>query len=280
MIFILLLLLYTLTTFSFPRTINNSSMYYKTAFIFLTLFLFFGSFMRVHADELSNGTAIGLQITGKVVNGDIITSSPTGYKLANSPYDSQLFGVVSLKPAMYLNDANSPKDIPVMSTGVAEVLVSSKNGNISAGDFITSSDTPGVGVKATDNGYVLGRAEQSYSSNNPNKTTLILVTLQPHFAQLTNNITHNVFNAFTLGINAAFTSPLGVIRYFVAGVITLSSFFFGFRFFARASNRGVEAIGRNPLAKQAILFSVFINTIITISIMLLGVAISYLILVL
>jgi len=106
------------------------------------------------------------------------------------------------------------------------------------------------------------------------------MTLQPHFAQLNNDIVHNAFSTINLGINEAATSQLGIIRYFVAGAITLISFFLGFRFFARASNRGVEAIGRNPLAKQAILLSIFINTIITICIMFFGVAISYFILVL
>lgn len=251
-----------------------------TIIIFIISQLSFLMSFPVFAQSLSSGTAIGIPVLDKVADGDIITSSPQGYKLSTSPYDPAIFGVVSLKPAVYFNDTTASKNVPVISTGEVLVRVSSKNGNIASGQFITSSSTPGVGEKATDNGYVLGRAMQSYSSNDPSKTGLILVTLQPHFAQLTNNITHNVFNAFTLGLNDAFNSPLGVIRYFVAGAITLSSFFFGFRFFARASNRGVEAIGRNPLAKQAILFSVFINTLITISIMFFGVAISYLILVL
>jgi hypothetical protein len=236
--------------------------------------------LPAYAQNLSSGTAIGIPINDKVLNGDIITSTPNGYKRSTSPYDPQIFGVVSINPAVYFKNVTAKNDTPVISTGDVMVLVSSQNGSIAIGDFITSSTMPGVGEKATDNGYVLGRAEQSYTSNDPKKTGLIMVTLQPHYAQLTNNIVHNTFSAFTFGLSEALISPLGAIRYFVAGLITLSSFFFGFRFFARASNRGIEAIGRNPLAKQAILFSVFINTTITVAIMLFGVAISYLILVL
>jgi F0F1-type ATP synthase membrane subunit c/vacuolar-type H+-ATPase subunit K len=230
--------------------------------------------------NLSNGTATGIQINEKVLDGDIITSNTNGYKKANSPYDPQIFGIVSLNPAIYFSDTTTNEETPVISTGNVMVRVSSNNGTIKEGDFITSSTTPGVGQKATDNGYVLGRAQQSYTNSKTTTTGLIRIILQPHYQQLTNNITHNLLSTFTLGLSAATTSPLGVIRYFVAGIITLLSFFFGFRFFARASNRGVEAIGRNPLAKQAILFSVFINTLITISIMFFGVAIAYLILVL
>jgi hypothetical protein len=252
----------------------------KSAFI-ITIVIFLGGAFPVFAQSpLSNGTAIGIPYNGKVQNGDIITSTSNGYKLSNSPYDPQVFGIVSLNPAVYLKNTTAKNQIPVVSNGQVVIRVSSQNGNIEAGDFITSSKTPGVGERATDNGYVLGNADQGYSSNDPKKTGLILVTLQPHFAQLTNNITHNLFSAFTLGLSAAVDTPLGVIRYIVAGLITMLSFFFGFRFFARASNRGVEAIGRNPLAKQAILVSVLFNTIITIAIMFFGVAISYLILVL
>jgi hypothetical protein len=253
---------------------------YIRIFILLCVVALFATTAHAHAQNLSSGTAIGVPVSGKIANGDIITSGAGGYKLATSPYDPQIFGIVSINPAVYFKDTTAKHNTPVISSGNVMVLVSSKNGNINVGDFITSSTIPGVGEKVTDNGYVLGRAEQSYSSNDPNKTGLILITLQPHYQQITNNLIHNSFSTFTLGLNEALTTPLGVIRYFVAGVITLSSFFFGFRFFARASNRGVEAIGRNPLAKQAILLSVFINTIITVAIMLFGVAISYLILVL
>jgi F0F1-type ATP synthase membrane subunit c/vacuolar-type H+-ATPase subunit K len=254
---------------------------YKNAahFLGITLLLFL-FVVPVYAQDLSNGTAIGIKISEKVQDGDIITSAPPGYKLTTSAYDPQIFGVVSLNPAVYFKNVTDKSEIPVISTGEVLVRVSSRNGNIQVGDFITSSAAPGVGEKVNDNGYVLGRAQESYASSNPNATGLILVTMQPHFAQITDNIVHNIFSSFTFGLNEAVNTPLGAIRYFVAGAITLISFYLGFRFFARASNRGVEAIGRNPLAKQAILFSVFINTIITVTIMFFGVAISYLILVL
>lgn len=250
-----------------------------TAFIIFVLAGLFILVMPAHA-QLSNGTAIGIPFNGKVQNGDIITSDPKGYKLSNSPYDSQVFGVVSLNPAVYLKDQTAKNDIPVISQGEVIVRVTSQNGNISPGDFITSSNIPGIGEKAQDNGFVLGQATQGYQSNDPKKVGTIFVTLQPHYQQLTNNLTHTILSSFSFGLSEAVNSPLGVIRYFISGLIALLSFYFGFRFFARASNRGVEAIGRNPLARQAILASVFFNTVITIAIMFFGVAIAYLILVL
>lgn len=252
----------------------------KATFVFITLFAIFSAAPVFAQQSLSNGAAIGVDVSDKVADGDIITSSSNGYKLSTSAYDPQVFGIVSFKPALYFRNTTDKNNVPVVSSGQVQIRVSSVNGNITKGDFITSSKIPGVGEKATENGYVLGRANQSYASNDSKKTGLILMTMQPHFAQLTNDIVHNTFNTFQLGINESFNSPLGVVRYFVAGGITILSFLFGFRFFARASNRGVEAIGRNPLAKQAILLSILINTIITVTIMFFGVAISYFILVL
>ncbi len=243
--------------------------------------LFVTAISPVAASDLSNGTAIGVTVSDKdIQDGDIISSTQEGYKRTVSAYDPQIFGVISKRPAVYLSDTTSPTDLPVISVGQARVRVTTQNGNIQRGDFITSSTIPGVGQKARDNGYVIGTADQDYSNNDTKKVGIILVTLHPHFAKLSNDITRNLWNTATLGFTAALETPLGFVRYVVSGTIALLSFFFGFRFFARSSNRGVEAIGRNPLAKQAILLSVFINSMVTIAIMFFGVAIAYLILVL
>src|SRR5579862_6039221 len=112
----------------------------KTAFILCMLLCLLTFTTRVHAQNiLSNGTAIGIPISGKVDNGDIITSTPNGYKLSNSPYDPQIFGVVSLNPAVYLKNSTAKNDIPVISQGQVLIRVSNKNGNITSGDYVTSS---------------------------------------------------------------------------------------------------------------------------------------------
>jgi F0F1-type ATP synthase membrane subunit c/vacuolar-type H+-ATPase subunit K len=52
----------------------------------------------------------------------------------------------------------------------------------------------------------------------------------------------------------------------------------GFVFFGRVVARGVEAMGRNPLAGSLIAVSVVFNLILTVVIMLVGLGIAYLIL--
>lgn len=257
-------------------------MYTITARILISLlflFCFYGQ--AFSASDLGNGTAIGVSINAKdVKDGAIISSTKEGYKLTVSPYDAQIFGVISMNPAVYLMNSSAPSDLPLISNGQVKIRVSSINGNIKKGDFITSSKIPGVAQLATENGFVVGTAGEDYSSNDPNKIGMIEATLHPHFAKLSNDLTRNLMNSFNMGFTAALETPLGAVRYMVSGLIVLLSFFFGFRFFGKASNKGVEAIGRNPLAKQAILTSILINSIITIAVMFFGVAIAYLILVL
>jgi hypothetical protein len=233
------------------------------------------------AQDIANGTANDIRLKDKnVKEGSIITSTNEGYRQAQKDYDPYLFGVVSLNPALQLTDESDPDATPVISSGRARVRVSTKNGAIKKGDYITSSEIAGVGQKATDNGTIIGTAEEDYSEKDPKKEGLILVTLNPHFAQVSSKVSANLFSAVKLGAVAAVQTPIGSLRYMIAGIIVLLSFYFGFRFFASLSKSGVEAVGRNPLAGKMIMAGVVINTLITIFVMLFGVAIAYLILVL
>lgn len=233
------------------------------------------------AENVSLGTATSLAIDEKgIQEGDIIAASTQGYKRSSSAYDPLLFGIVSKIPALYLEDKALKNRYPVVTTGKAYVRVSTVNGVIRKGDLITSSDKPGIGEKALDNGYVLGFAEEEYTEADPNKTGLVLITLNPHFAQLTKNISRNILNGVRLGMTAALLTPLGAFRYAASAVIAILSFYFGFRFLGKTSRMGVEAIGRNPLATKAILFGIAANVTVTIAIMFFGVALAYIILVL
>ncbi len=50
------------------------------------------------------------------------------------------------------------KPVIVGLSGRVPVKVSTKNGDIQPGDYITTSDIPGVGMKATEAGRVIGKA--------------------------------------------------------------------------------------------------------------------------
>lgn len=249
--------------------------------IWLLTFLFVFTRISFAADPVSLGQAMTLPISGSnIPDGSIISSVNNSYSLSTAAYDPLMIGVVSYDPAVILEDTTDKQGKPVISIGKAYVRVSSLNGAIKPGDYITSSSTPGVGEKATENGYILGTAVSGYSAKDTKATGLILVTLHPHFGQLSTNIVHNLFSSLRYGLSSAFLTPLGTFRYFISGFIALLSFVIGFQFFARVSRSGVESIGRNPLAGKLIMASIIFNVILTLAIMIFGVAIAYLILVL
>lgn len=228
----------------------------------------------------SEGIAIEVQIEDKnVADGSIISLSDGKYRLSTMSYDNTVFGIVTNNPAVVFKDQIGTAKKPVVTFGKALVRVSTVNGNIKTGDLITTSTIPGVGQKATENGYVIGIAQEDYEGNNPKQTGSIYIVLHLNFGMLSTSVRENLISSLQQGARSPLSSPLNALRYLVAGFIVILSFAAGFWFFGRISSRGIEAMGRNPLARRFILLSVIFNVVITVTTMFLGVALAYLILV-
>ena len=81
-------------------------------------------------------------------------------------YQDTIMGVVSTAPAVAYGDeifAPHENPRPIALAGRVPVKVSNENGVIEPGDFLTSSSTPGVAMKATKAGPVIGQALESFS---------------------------------------------------------------------------------------------------------------------
>lgn len=229
---------------------------------------------------MAEGIAIDLEIAGKSIpEGSIISLNEGKYMLSSMPYDSSVFGVVTDNPAVSFRDVATARKRPVITMGKALVRVSTINGMIKRGDLITTSVIAGVGQKATENGYVIGIAQADYTQKDPHKIGTIYVTLHLNFGLISMSFRENLMASLRQGARAPFSTPLNAFRYALAGLIAILSFASGFWFFGRVSTRGIEAIGRNPLARRFIILSVFLNVLIAISVLGFGVALAYLILV-
>jgi hypothetical protein len=88
---------------------------------------------------------------------------------ANSSYQSNVLGIVSTNPnQVYGEDglfSPSENPRPVSLAGRVPVKVSAENGAITAGDYLTSSSTPGVAMKATQPGVSIGRALNDFNGS-------------------------------------------------------------------------------------------------------------------
>lgn len=213
----------------------------------------------------------------KASEGSIVSFTKEGYVLSNTSYDPLVVGIVARNPAVIFEVESLKSETPILSTGNTYIRVSAENGQIKKGDPITSSTVPGVGMKATLSGYVVGSSLENYNPQNPKEVKTIAATLNIHFVALQQKKLDNLWDVFNLTALATYEQPTTVFRYFLAGLIVVISFIFGFVSFGRVASRGIEALGRNPLAGRMIQFGIFLNVIITVSIILAGLAIAYII---
>ena len=234
----------------------------------------------VNAQEISSGIAQSLNIQEDGVRGgSIISSTQQGYVRSRVAYDPSLYGVVVDIPAVAFEQASRPDKLySIITLGKVYVLVSSINGNISVNDFITSSTIPGVGQKADANGFIIGSALESYSSNDKGNSGLILVSLNPRFGTIAPGKQANLIANIRAASMSPFLSPLTSMRYLLAVLITTIAFSFGFFFFGRSMGRGIAALGRNPLASRTIVLGIITSVIMTILIIGTGLVLAYFVL--
>jgi hypothetical protein len=247
----------------------------RTFYLLVAVFSFL--LISVHpifAQIDSSGFAHIVPIQGEVQNGDIICTYESGVAPCTSEYDSALFGVYVERPGVVVNDPDIENGKAVSKEGITYVRVT---GPISQGDLVTTSETPGVGKKATTNGYVLGIALDSLNGSD---TQRIQVLVNIHPATTLAGAQGNLIQFIRKGISVPIFQPLESLRYLLAVLIVIISFTLGLVYFGRASRTGIEAIGRNPLAKRVIQLTIILNIVLTLVIILVGLAIAYMILIL
>ncbi|MBI5415141.1 hypothetical protein HZA38_06555 [Candidatus Peregrinibacteria bacterium] len=114
--------------------------------------------------------------------GDIVThdpSLPAGIQKSSKPYDPQLIGAISTDPAIVLDDAigfGEGWQYPVALAGRIPVKVNTENGPINSGDPLTSSSEPGIAMKATKAGAIIGLAMESYDGEGVGKVLTFVKT--------------------------------------------------------------------------------------------------------
>ncbi len=103
--------------------------------------------------------------------GHVVSIDPNrvaGVGKSTGPYDGGAIGVVSLSPALVLNSGFRESwgtPVTVGLSGQVPVYVTSENGAIKQGDWLTASSVPGIAMKATQPGRVLGRALSAFSDS-------------------------------------------------------------------------------------------------------------------
>ncbi len=234
------------------------------------------------AEDLSFGVANYITILdNEVKDGDIVASSTGGFYLSKYPYDSAVIGVVSVNPAVFFDfygGSETSKKYPVILSGTVKVNVTGMNGPIRKGDIVTTSSTPGVGMRADKSGYALGVALEDFEPPNPESLGKINVTLNIRYFYPGSPYKKSNVSLLSIFSEPVFESPAVLFKYLLAGFFILLSFTLGLVYFGRIAKAGVEALGRNPLAARTIEVGVVINVLITVAIVLGGSSIALIIL--
>ncbi len=100
-------------------------------------------------------------------------------KKSSSSYDNNAFGVTATQPGLVLDDNGTYNKIKVALKGRVPVLVTTENGPIKVGDPITASSKPGIGMKATRSGRIVGYAMSEWTSSDPNEIDHVILFVNP-----------------------------------------------------------------------------------------------------
>jgi hypothetical protein len=101
--------------------------------------------------------------------GDVVainSNLSAGIKKTEKAYDQNAIGVISTNPGIVLDDAigiGEGRPVAVALAGRIPVKVSTENGRVKAGDYLTASSVAGVAMKATKSGQVIGQALQDFN---------------------------------------------------------------------------------------------------------------------
>jgi F0F1-type ATP synthase membrane subunit c/vacuolar-type H+-ATPase subunit K len=244
------------------------------------LSIFITSVITIRAQTMTSGIAQKINLSDKnITDGSIICMEKKGFGLCDLEYSPSMYGVVSDNPAAFLDTGANNNARMVLSEGVTLVRVSDKNGSVKKGDYVTSSSTPGMAVKANANGYVLGLAiEDAKQITSGGK--VVTVALHIHAEASLSSTRSNLVSVLRDATKAPLLEPLAAFRYVLAGLLVVVSFTLGFVYFGKISGTVVEAIGRNPLAEKLIRRNLFLHVGLTIVIVALGLFASYLVLIL
>lgn len=224
-------------------------------------------------EEIEDGDIIGMNVNGEMVR-------------VNVAYDERIFGIYVEDPTMVLRTDESYS--PVIRDGDAYVNVTTINGDIAIGDFITSSEIAGKGMYAggTQSGKVVGVAMESFNSEDGVKQTVEVnernelvqkeiafgkikvalgigpapvssVTQRGGFLGLVAQLGFDILKALQGSEGTA-----KLLRYIMAALVAIATLAFSFFTFGRNITKGIESIGRNPLAKLQIQSMIVLNLVL------------------
>jgi len=119
----------------------------------------------------------------------------------NRPYDPNLIGGVPIKPAIQMGSSADFRNPTIVAlAGRIPVKVTGENGPIHRGDYITSSSTPGYGMRATKTGTVVGRALEEFIPESSNQKGEVLTFVAPEYRNINPSTSSSAEDPFLISV--------------------------------------------------------------------------------
>ena len=249
----------------------------------------------VHAQNVTQG----YKSDQSLQQGMIVRTAPKDNSkveaLTQKDVDDMLGIVVSAADAtVALSDPTAADQVYVAVSGPYDVLVSTQNGSIKQGDYITISSLSGVGMKAENSQQlVIGKALGGFDGSTP-ETTATLTTNKGKkevglgHVRVEVSVAHNplyqkeddigVPRVLSKAAELVTNRPVSAFRIYASlGALWLSMIVAGCILYVGVRS-GMTSIGRNPLAKKTIFRSLIQVTLMSLIVFVIGIFAVYLLL--
>ncbi len=252
--------------------------------------------MGIGAGVSAQNVTQGYKPSGDLQNGMIVRfkpGEPGTVEALDQKNELSMLGitVASSDSPVSLSDPNQSQ-IFVATYGEYDTLVSTQNGPIKAGDRISISSVNGVGMKADDqHRVILGKAIQNFADSSNAEEHIKLgggqtvavgrivvdvgVARNPAYI---GDITPGVPVFLAKAARAVSGRSVTALRIYAGlGVLVLALIIAGIILFGGARS-GMNAVGRNPLAKKSIFRSMVTVVLMALIVVVLGIFALYLLL--
>lgn len=215
------------------------------------------------AGVIAAGFVEGFNSTQSLQPGLVVAISKASSKTVEpAPPDdtSRIYGVVIEPSDTPITVGNEGQKVFVATIGQYNVLVSSENGVIKSGDYISMSATAGIAAKAdTNQDYVVGRALESFDGKSKVLTTTasgisvgrIALSVSPAKNPLLSNDIAIPKPLRRVG-EAVAGKSVSAIRLYAALALLMITLIIAASLLWVGVRSGMIAIGRNPLSRHSI----------------------------
>jgi hypothetical protein len=211
--------------------------------------------------------------SGEVIqNGSLVSLDPqkaSDVLLADSSNQTKLFGVAVATNDSLLAVNEGAENVQVATSGTANMLVSTLNGNIGVGDQIGTTPFKGIGAKAQPGDRVIGLAQTAFDGSQEGSIKQFVTDTKGNKTQISIGYVRVNIGLGTVAAASAVDKSTGLqkfaksltghtvstVRVVISMVIAIIAFLALVTLIYASIYGGIVSIGRNPLAKYAIMRS-------------------------